>query len=103
MTEQLFRDNTNIALFHIPVTKVNDSSNNDDVDDACSSRIFTIIQHRLDYAFITRLLLIALIMTLVIVCITDSIARFNTNSIRRLTQTLVITLNLLRISNLLCS
>ena len=103
MTEQLFRDNTNIVLFYIPVTKVNDSSNNDDVDDVCSDRIFTISQHRLDYAFTTRLLVITLTLTLVIDCITDSITRFNIDSLRRLTQPLVITLTHLRISNLLCS
>ena len=103
MTKQLFRDSASIVLLGIPVKKKIDSYHNDDVKDACTARVFTIIPHRLDYAFTARYLVIALTLTIVIVFLTNSIARFNTDSRRRLTQPLVITLTLLRISNLSCS
>ena len=103
MTEKLSSDSTDIVIFYIPVRNENDSYHNDNVDDVYSARRVTILQHRLDYAFTTRLLVIALPLTLVIVCITDSIVPFNNDTLCRLTRPLVITLTLLRISNLLCS
>ena len=97
MTEQLSRDSAGLVLFDVPVQKEIDSYHNDDVDGACSARGFTIISYRLEYTFTTRFLVIALTLTIVIVCITNSIASFNTDSLRRLTQPLVIILTLLRI------
>ena len=101
-TEQFFRDSADIVIFNIPIKEENDSYNNDDVDNAYSARIFTIIQHRLTYTFTTRFLVIALTLALVIICNIDSLERFNTDSLRKSTQPLVITLTLLHISHLLC-
>ena len=103
MPGKLFGDSADIVIFNIHIKLENDNYNNDDIDDTCSAWNFTIILHRFDYTFTTRLLVITLTLTLVIVCITDSISRFNTDSIRRSTQTLLITLSPLRISNLFCS
>ena len=83
LTKKYYGDSTDIVIFNIPVTNTNDSFHNDNIDDVCSARFFTILQHRLDYAFTSRLIVIALTLTLHKVCIADSIVRCNTGSLRR--------------------
>ena len=53
MTEQFFRDSDDIVIFNIPIKQEHDSYHNDDIDDTCSARIFTIIQHWLIYKYST--------------------------------------------------
>ena len=48
MTKQLSRDSAGLVLFDVPVQKEIDSYHNDDVDGACSARVFTIIPYQLD-------------------------------------------------------